>query len=102
MFATLHPCFNNPSTVQMAELQDREGVIVTTYSVKVSRYSTPYTQVGSAMHRQPVPHPYFHRPLGVLLQDMFDGIRARRARRTRFVSREHWRKHSVVLERKVQ
>jgi hypothetical protein len=34
----------------MGELQDREGVFVTTYSVKVSRYLTPYTQVGRAMH----------------------------------------------------
>ena len=72
VFSTLHPCFNNPSNVQMGELEDREGVLVTTYSVKVSRYLTPYTQVGLAMHGQPVPHPYFHRPLGMLLQEMFD------------------------------
>jgi 2-polyprenyl-3-methyl-5-hydroxy-6-metoxy-1,4-benzoquinol methylase len=72
VFSTIHPCFNNPSIVQMGELEDREGVIVTTYSVKVSRYLTPYTQAGLAMHGQPVPHPYFHRPLGILLQDMFD------------------------------
>jgi len=72
VFSLLHPCFNNPSTVQMGELQDREGVFVTTYSVKVSRYLTPYTQVGLAMRGQPVPHPYFHRPLGMLLQEMFD------------------------------
>jgi 2-polyprenyl-3-methyl-5-hydroxy-6-metoxy-1,4-benzoquinol methylase len=72
VFSLLHPCFNNPSIVQMGELQDREGEFVTTYSVKVSRYLTPYTQVGLAMHGQPVPHPYFHRPLGLLLQDMFD------------------------------
>jgi 2-polyprenyl-3-methyl-5-hydroxy-6-metoxy-1,4-benzoquinol methylase len=72
VFSLLHPCFNNPSTVQMGELQDREGVFVTTYSVKVSRYLTPYTQVGLAMHGQPVPHPYFHRPLGMLLQEMFE------------------------------
>jgi 2-polyprenyl-3-methyl-5-hydroxy-6-metoxy-1,4-benzoquinol methylase len=72
VFSLLHPCFNNPSIVQMGELQDREGEFVTTYSVKVSRYLTPYTQVGLAMHGQPVPHPYFHRPLGMLLQQMFD------------------------------
>jgi 2-polyprenyl-3-methyl-5-hydroxy-6-metoxy-1,4-benzoquinol methylase len=72
VFSIIHPCFNNPSIVQMGELEDREGVIVTTYSVKVSRYLTPYTQLGLAMHGQPVPHPYFHRPLGILLQDMFD------------------------------
>jgi SAM-dependent methyltransferase len=67
VFSILHPCFNNPATIQMGELEDRAGNIVTTYSVKVSRYLTPYTQVGAAMHEQPMPHPYFHRPLGNLL-----------------------------------
>ena len=67
VFSILHPCFNNPATIQMGELEDRAGNIVTTYSVKVSRYLTPYTQVGAAMHEQPIPHPYFHRPLGNLL-----------------------------------
>jgi 2-polyprenyl-3-methyl-5-hydroxy-6-metoxy-1,4-benzoquinol methylase len=67
VFSVVHPCFNNPAAVQMGELEDRSGTIVTTYSVKVSRYLTPYTQVGLAMHGQPVPHPYFHRPLGALL-----------------------------------
>jgi 2-polyprenyl-3-methyl-5-hydroxy-6-metoxy-1,4-benzoquinol methylase len=72
VFSVLHPCFNNPAVVQMGELQDCAGAIVTTYSVKISRYLTPYTQVGLAMHGQPVPHPYFHRPLGVLLREGFE------------------------------
>jgi 2-polyprenyl-3-methyl-5-hydroxy-6-metoxy-1,4-benzoquinol methylase len=72
VFAVLHPCFNSPAAVQMGELQDRAGTIVTTYSIKISRYLTPYTQVGLAMHGQPVPHPYFHRPLGVLLSEGFE------------------------------
>jgi len=67
VFSVLHPCFNNPATIQMGELEDRAGNFVTTYSVKISRYLTPYTQVGLAMHEQPVPHLYFHRPLRVLL-----------------------------------
>jgi hypothetical protein len=40
---------------------------VTTYSVKISRYLTPFTQPGLAMHEQPMPHLYFHRPLSALL-----------------------------------
>ena len=71
VFSILHPCFNNPAAVQMGELQDRGGAIITTYSVKISRYLTSYTQVGSAMHGQPVPHPYFHRSLGTILSDGF-------------------------------
>jgi len=71
VFSVLHPCFNNPATVQMGELEDRSGAIVTTYSVKIARYKTPFTQVGLAMHGQPVPHPYFHRPLSLLLAPAF-------------------------------
>lgn len=67
VFSVLHPCFNNPAAVQMGELEDRSGTIVTTYSVKIARYQTPFTQLGLAMHGQPVPHPYFHRPLSLLL-----------------------------------
>ena len=71
VFSVLHPCFNNPSIVQMSELEDRAGTLVTTYSVKVSRYLTPYVQLGLAMHNQPVPQPYFHRPLSALLITAF-------------------------------
>lgn len=71
VFSVLHPCFNNPTAVQMGELEDRAGDFVTTYSVKISRYLTPYSQVGLAMHGQPVPHPYFHRPLSALLAPAF-------------------------------
>jgi SAM-dependent methyltransferase len=67
VLSVLHPCFNNPAAVQMAELEDRGGSFVTTYSVKISRYRTPYTQTGATMHGQPEPHPYFHRSLEDLL-----------------------------------
>jgi 2-polyprenyl-3-methyl-5-hydroxy-6-metoxy-1,4-benzoquinol methylase len=43
VFSVLHPCFNNPAAIQMGELEDRIGTIVTTYSVKISRYLTPST-----------------------------------------------------------
>ncbi len=83
VFSVVHPCFNNPAIVQMGELEDRAGTIITTYSVKISRYLTPYTQTGLAMRGQPVPHPYFHRPLGALLAPalkaglVLDGIEER-------------------------
>lgn len=67
VFSVLHPCFNNPATVQIGELEDRAGTITTTYSVKISRYLTPYTQPGLAMFDQPLAHLYFHRPLSALL-----------------------------------
>ena len=72
VFSVLHPCFNNPATIQMGELEDRTGALVTTYSVKISRYLTPFTQAGLAMHDQPEPHLYFHRPLSALLAPAFE------------------------------
>jgi 2-polyprenyl-3-methyl-5-hydroxy-6-metoxy-1,4-benzoquinol methylase len=71
VFSVLHPCFNNPSTVRVGELEDRKGDLVASYSVKIARYSTPFTQVGLAIPGQPVAHPYFHRPLSLLLAPAF-------------------------------
>jgi 2-polyprenyl-3-methyl-5-hydroxy-6-metoxy-1,4-benzoquinol methylase len=67
VFTVLHPCFNNPAAVQMAEVEYLDEGAVTKYSVKVSRYLSPYEQLGLAMTGQPVPHPYFHRSLESLL-----------------------------------
>jgi 2-polyprenyl-3-methyl-5-hydroxy-6-metoxy-1,4-benzoquinol methylase len=72
VFSVLHPCFNNPSVVQMGEVEDQEGTFETTYSVKVSRYLTSFTRFGAAMHEQPVPHPCFHRSLGALIRPGLD------------------------------
>lgn len=67
VFSVIHPCFNNPHTVQVAEMEDREGEIVTVYSVKVSGYLTESVSRGAAMMGQPRPQLYFHRPLHALL-----------------------------------
>jgi 2-polyprenyl-3-methyl-5-hydroxy-6-metoxy-1,4-benzoquinol methylase len=72
VFSVLHPCFNNPSTILTGELEDRDGCLVTTCSVKIARYLTPYTRQGLAMKGQPVPQPYFHRPLSTLLGVCFE------------------------------
>jgi 2-polyprenyl-3-methyl-5-hydroxy-6-metoxy-1,4-benzoquinol methylase len=67
VFSVLHPCFNNPHIAQVAEMEDREGEIVTVYSVKVSRYMTESIARGAAMAGQPRAQLYFHRPLQALL-----------------------------------
>ena len=72
VFSVLHPCFNNPSTIQMGEIEDRDGELLTTWSVKVSRYLTAERRPGLAMPDQPVPHTYFHRPLTALLAVAFE------------------------------
>jgi len=67
VFSVIHPCFNNPSTVHVAEMEDREGELTTTYSIKVSGYMSSDIKPGIAIAGQPAPHPYFHRPLYKLL-----------------------------------
>jgi SAM-dependent methyltransferase len=67
VFSVIHPCFNNPHAVLMAEMEDREGEIVTVYSVKISGYMTETIARGVAIAGQPRPQLYFHRPLQRLL-----------------------------------
>ena len=67
IFSVLHPCFNNPGSIMVSELEDRGGNFETTYSTKISQYLTPFTRLGSAMRGQPIPHPYFHRSLETLI-----------------------------------
>jgi SAM-dependent methyltransferase len=67
VFSVLHPCFNHARMVQMAEMEDRAGEIVTLYSVKVFGYITPSIAHGAAIEGQPKPQLYFDRPL----QDLF-------------------------------
>ena len=71
VFSVLHPCFNSPHMAQVAEMEDREGEIVTVYSVKVYSYITPTVAHAAAMHGQPEPQLIFHRPLQVLLGAAF-------------------------------
>jgi len=67
VFSLMHPCFNNMHTLHMAEREDRDGVLVTTYSMKVTAYMSPSVKRGLAIPGQQQPHPYFHRPLHMLL-----------------------------------
>jgi SAM-dependent methyltransferase len=67
VFSVLHPCFNNAHTTHLAEMEDREGEIVTTYSIKVRGYMTSTVAQGAAIAGQPQPQLYFHRPLQELL-----------------------------------
>jgi 2-polyprenyl-3-methyl-5-hydroxy-6-metoxy-1,4-benzoquinol methylase len=71
VFSVMHPCFNNPKTIHMAEVEDREGTIVTTYAMKVSGYKTSTVARGAAIAGQPQPQIYFHRPLQTLLGAAF-------------------------------
>jgi 2-polyprenyl-3-methyl-5-hydroxy-6-metoxy-1,4-benzoquinol methylase len=72
VFSVLHPCFNSPRIAQVAEQEDREGELVTTYSVKVFNYITPTVARALAMRGQPRPQLIFHRPMQVLFGGAFD------------------------------
>ena len=63
VFSLTHPAFNNASAVHMAEQMDDDGDIKTVYSVKISRYMTPYHAHGLAVRGQTKPQVYFERPL---------------------------------------
>ena len=63
VFSLTHPAFNNASSMHVAEEIDYEGEIKTLYSVKISRYITPYQAKGLALRNQPKPQMYFERPL---------------------------------------
>jgi 2-polyprenyl-3-methyl-5-hydroxy-6-metoxy-1,4-benzoquinol methylase len=63
VFSLMHPAFNNASSMHVMEEIDDEGEIKTVYSVKISRYMTPYQAKGHALRNQPKPQMYFERPL---------------------------------------
>lgn len=63
VFTLTHPAFNNASCMHVVEERDNGGVIETVYSVKVSRYMTPFQSRGLAMRGQPQAQLYFDRPL---------------------------------------
>src|ERR1041384_5181836 len=67
VFSLTHPCFNNSSSMHVMEEFD-DGEIKTIYSVKTSRYMTPYSGKGLALRNQPKPQMYFDRPLQYYLK----------------------------------
>ena len=72
VFSVLHPCFNSPHMALVGEVEDREGDVVTVYSVKVLRYITPTVTHAAAIRGQPKLQLVFHRPLQVLFGTFFE------------------------------
>jgi len=72
VFSVLHPCFNSPHMALVGEVEDREGDVVTVYSVKVLRYITPTVTHAAAIRGQPKLQLVFHRPLQVLFGAFFE------------------------------
>ena len=67
VFSMMHPCFNQASSALFGEREELDGEEVMTYGVRVSGYMTPTMFSGRALGGQPLPQPFFHRPLFALL-----------------------------------
>ncbi len=67
LFSVTHPCFNGVHTTFMTETADDGVKLATRFSLKQSRYLTPYAARGIAIKGQPEPHLYFHRSLQDIL-----------------------------------
>lgn len=67
VFSVSHPCFNSTATSLVAEEENRDGELVTTYAVKVAGYLGLAPARGLGIVGQPRPHLYFDRPLSALL-----------------------------------
>ena len=72
VFSILHPCFNQTGCRLTLEEEDRDGELVVTPAIKVTRYMTAFRSQGIGIRGQPVPQTYFHRPLQELLRPFFD------------------------------
>jgi 2-polyprenyl-3-methyl-5-hydroxy-6-metoxy-1,4-benzoquinol methylase len=72
VISVMHPCFNNPHTVHVAEEDERDGEVRTTYSIKVPSYMSPAIAHGSAIKGQPQQQVYFHRSLQDLVKPAFE------------------------------
>ena len=70
-FSVTHPCFNNPAAVHVGEMEDREGEIITSYSIKVRDYIHSTVARAAAIRGQPRAQLVFHRPLQALFGAAF-------------------------------
>lgn len=71
VFSVMHPCFNSNLSTKVIEEEDRDGEIITTYAVKVTRYIHPFTVKGIGFRGQPITQYYFHRPISALFNAAF-------------------------------
>ena len=71
VFSLCHPCFNHTGIALSAEEATVNGEIVTTYSIKVTKYLHSVPEKGIGIIGQPATQYYFDRPLHVLFNACF-------------------------------
>ncbi len=67
VFSITHPCFQPPGVRKITETEDRNGNVVTTNSILLSKYLTPEPYKAIGIKGQTTPHLMFHRPLSYYL-----------------------------------
>jgi len=67
----LHPAFNVPGVERHYRWKPILDKAVPQFSLDISAYMTVRTEWGAAMEGQPVPHPYYLRPLSVIWNEAF-------------------------------
>ena len=73
VFSIIHPCFESPKVAKVAETHESSrGGVLTTYSVKVTDYATPFVAKGTGVQGEPAAHWYFHRPLSMIFGACFE------------------------------
>ncbi len=71
VFSLTHPCFNTTGCKKVVEEEDREGEIVVTHAMHVSRYRNLRPAKGLAIVGQPKKQYYFDRTLSELFNTCF-------------------------------
>jgi 2-polyprenyl-3-methyl-5-hydroxy-6-metoxy-1,4-benzoquinol methylase len=71
VFSVCHPCFNHTGVALSVEEATVDGELVTSHTVKVSKYLHKGPERGLAMRGQPVAQYYFDRPLHELFNACF-------------------------------
>jgi 2-polyprenyl-3-methyl-5-hydroxy-6-metoxy-1,4-benzoquinol methylase len=71
IFSLTHPCFNHNGMAFCVEEAPLNGEMVTTYSVKITKYLHSNPQKGVGMIGEPVSHYYFDRPLHTIFNPCF-------------------------------
>ncbi|MEH7236848.1 class I SAM-dependent methyltransferase [Bacillus sp. JJ1562] len=72
VFSITHPCFQPPGVRKNTETEDRNGNVVTTNSIQISKYLTPEPYIAIGIKGQSIPHLMFHRPLSYYLNLFFE------------------------------
>lgn len=71
VFTVSHPCFNTSGSSRVVEEEDREGEIITTYAMKLTRYLRFAPAKGLGIRGQPEKQYYFDRPIHMLFAAAF-------------------------------